>query len=100
MTDITSSTLWWEIQGLALCPSGDHPGCTAPEKGEWHTLYHLTTKDEARRALIFVLDNSDNDEWLDHFEDFRIAPPDEDKVRAKARADKRRAEMRNGRRVA
>jgi hypothetical protein len=95
-----STSLWYEVQGLALCPAADHDSaiCRVPDKGEWHTLYHMSTEKEGLEALAWVLDQ--DDPWLDHFEDFRLASPDAERLRKKAKADKARAEMRPMRRVA
>lgn len=95
-----STSLWYEVQGLALCPADDHPNdhCSVPDEGEWHTLYHLATADEGLKALAWVIEQ--DDPWLEHFEDFRLASPAEEKIKRQAKIDKARAEGRTLRRVA
>jgi hypothetical protein len=78
----------------------DHPNghCSVPDEGEWFPIFHLDTMAEAMRTFVHCVES--DEEWAQRYDDFRVAVPAEARLKAKARADKARAEGRPMRRAA
>lgn len=70
-----SSSAFFEVQGLALCPADDHPNdhCSVPDEGEWHTLFHLLSATDGERTLGLVMES--DSPIYERFEDFRLTKP-------------------------